>query len=133
MRRTNAADGTGWLHGHPRVVAVGVADRHDRVGERGQRRAGVDPDGLARLQPPGLPRSGRDLADHRQQHRLGAGRLDVHAAYRVAVDGRLVEAGQRAFGDDLLGAQQALCLGDGHPYRRRTNCGGKRPAELLVD
>jgi hypothetical protein len=26
-----------------------------------------------------------------------------------------------------------LCLGDGHPNGGRADCGGKRPAELLVD
>ena len=88
---------------------------------------------------PGCSRSGcrepgRDLPDHRQRHRLGRGGAgEVDAAHRVAVDGRLVEPGQRALRDDLLGAPQPVRLGDRDPHRRGPHRGGQHPLELLVD
>jgi hypothetical protein len=115
-------------------AGVGVADGHDGVGERGQRRAGDDAHGLPGLQPQWMTRARRDLADDRQH----GGRLltragEVDAADGVAVDRRLVEAGQRAGRDHLLGAAQAVRLGDRHTHRCGTDRTGQDQGELLVD
>ena len=67
---------------------------------------------------PTLARSERFAEHHRELDRLFRGRLHVDAAHRVAVDGCLVEAGQRSLGHDLFRAQQSLRLGDRHPHRR---------------
>ena len=61
-------DGDAGAAGGHRVV--GVVVRGDGVGEGRQRGAGGHADGLLGAQPVGLPRAGRDLADHRQLHRL---------------------------------------------------------------
>ena len=115
-------------------AGVGVADGHDRVGERGQRRPGDHAHGLPRLQPQRMARPGRDLADDGQHHRrLLARPGEVDAAHRVAVDRRLVEPGQRAGGDHLLRAAQAVRLRDRHPHRCGTDRAGQDPGELLVD
>ena len=99
MRRTNAADGTLRVTADARAARVGVADGHDGVGERRQRRARGDAHRLAGLQPQRMPRARGDLADHRQLDRHHLARAeDVDAAHGVAVDGGLVEAGHRAAG-----------------------------------
>jgi hypothetical protein len=111
-----------------------VADGHDGVGERGQRRAGDDAHRLPGLQAQRVTRARRDLADDRQHggRLLGcAGQVDT--ADGVAVDRRLVEAGQRAARDHLLGAAQAVRLGDRHTHRCRTDRTGQDQGELLVD
>jgi len=79
-----------------------------------------------------LPGTGRDLPDDRKHDRFLGRLLHVDAPHRVAVHRGLVESGQRALGDHVLGAQQTLGLGDGHPYRRRTHRSGENPFELLV-
>ena len=96
-RRTNAADGTLRVTADARATRVGVADGHDGVGERGQRRTRGDAHRLAGLQPQRMPRPRRDLADHRQLDRRCLARAeDVDAAHGVAVDRGHVEAGHRA-------------------------------------
>ena len=117
-----------------RATRVGVADGHDGVGERRQRRTRGDAHRLAGLQPQRMPRACGDLADHRQLDRHHLARAeDVDAAHGVAVDGGHVEAGHRARADDLLGAPQAVRLRDRQPHRRRAHRGAQHPFELLVD
>ncbi len=139
-------------HPHPRLAAVGPAQRQHRVGQCRQRRPGLHPRGLARLQSAGRPCAGRDGAHHRQCHAAPGRRLlrplvlvvgllvgwldlahaeHVDAADRVAVDGGLIESGQRAFGHHFFGAQQPLRLGDGDPHRPRRHRGGRHPGLLL--
>ena len=121
-------------HRQLRGAGVGVADGHDRVGERGQRRPGDHVHGLPRLQAQRMARSGRDLADDGQHdRRLLARPGEVDAAHRVTVDRRLVEPGQRAGGDHLLRAAQAVGLGDRHPHRCGTDGAGQDQGELFVD
>ena len=143
------ADATDEIAGTDRLVdldagapAVGAVERQDRVRERGQRCAGVDTDGLARLQPDWLPRSGVDLPDDGKGQLGGftvvaahvpAGIGDVDAADRVTVDRGLVEARERAFGDDLLGAQQALRLRDCNPHRARRHGRCRHSRQLVLN
>ena len=117
-----------------RVVGrVGVVVRGDGVGQRRQRRAGGDAHGLAGLQAVRLPGPDRDLAHHGQLDGLLGRGAHVDAAHGEAVDGRLVEPGQRPVGDDLLGAQQTLRGGDVDPDRRGADRGVEHTAQLGLD
>ena len=137
---------------HPLRPAVGPAQRQHRVGQRRQRGAGLHPGRLAGLQPAGCARTGFDGSRHRQDQpaappsslsssengrRRHAAFSDAHpdhvdAAHRVAVDGGLVEAGQRPLGHHFLGTHQSLRLGNGNTYGPRGDRGGRYPGLLLL-
>ena len=123
---------------HPRLTAVGPAQRKNRVGQCGHRRAGLDPRGLPRLQPGGGAVSGSDRRNNRQAHITGAvtagiGTQHVDAAYRITVDSGLVEPRQRAFGDNFFGAHQPLGFGNRHPNRPGCHRCSSYPSLLLFN
>lgn len=87
---------------------------------------------LTGLQTTRLPRPRRDLAHHGKHGRLLGRVLNVDAAHRIAVHGRLIESGQCPLGDDLLRAQHPLRFGDRHTNRRGPHRGPENACELLV-
>ena len=127
-------------HLDPRLSPVGPPQRQHRVGQRRHGCTGLDPDGLLGLQAGRRARAGLDGTDHRQTEltvgivvgivRTG-GTDHVDAAHRVPVDRSLVEARKGPFGHDLLGAHQALRLGDRNAYRSRGH-GCRLHAGLLL-
>ncbi len=131
-------------HRHPRLAAVGPPQWQHRVGQRRHRGAGLNARGLLRLQPARGPRAGFDRSHHRQAEvtlraffaipvTVVADTEDIHTADGVSVDGGLVETGQRALGDDFLGAHQPLRFGDGYPDRPRRHRRGGYPSLLFLD
>ena len=121
-------------HRQLRRTGVGVADGHDGVGERGQRRPGDDAHRLPGLQTQRMTRTRRDLADDRQHGgrlltRAGRGRR-CGSRSRRPPPGRSRATGGR---DHLLGAAQPVRLGDRHTHRWRSDRTGQDQGELLVD
>ena len=139
------------------IAAVGPPQRHHRVGESGHGSTGFDTDGLPRLQPGGSAGTRAHLPDHRQRHdhrlvgfeidefgsagvevldvlgRDGAGKGHVDGPHRIAVDGGLIEAGHREFGDHLFGAHQSLGLRDRHAHRARGDGRGGHQRQMILD
>ena len=105
-------------HPNPGLAAVGPAQRQHRVGQRRHGRTSLHPNGLLGLQSRRSTRARLDGRDHRQADlpltvtALGAQCQHIDTAHGIAVDGSLVEAGQRSFGHHLFGAHKALRLGD---------------------
>ena len=134
--------GAFWTHDgsaqdpHARFAAVGPTQRQHRVGERGHRRTGLHPRGLPRLQTSGSAFARGDGRDHGQRDVGVAAGIRAHhvdAAHGVAIDGSLIESGQRALGDHLFGAHQALSFGNRHPHRPRRHRSCRNPGLLLLN
>ena len=117
-------------HQHAVAVAGGAFHHHDRVGAGRDRRAGHDPDRLARPdRPVGRPAGGQ-VAHHPQPHRRLEGRADgVGGLQRVAVHGRVGERRDRLLAADLLGQRQPVRGGERDRHRLE---GSDRGQDLLL-
>ncbi len=130
------------------TAAVGPPQRQHRVGQGRHRSAGLHAGGLSRLQPTRCARARLDHAHHRQADLLIAARRrrpalvvatyrahpeHVDAAHGIAVDGGLIEAGQRAFGHHFFGAHQALRFCDRYAHGSRGYRSGRDSCLLLLN
>ena len=134
-RRRRGARAAGLdLQGHEdAVVAVarGALDHHDRVGTVGHRRAGHDPDRLARSDRDGRRVPGGELADHPEPHRVLLGwHRGVGGPHRVAVHRGVRERRHRLGRADPLGEHEPERVGAGRPRPARGGAPrrGPRPA-----
>ncbi len=90
-------------------AAVGPLDRGDGPGAGRDGCAGHDPGGLAGAHGGEFTGAGGDVADHGQHRGVRVARADgVGRAQGVAVHRAVVEGGQVALGDDVLGQPAAL-------------------------